>query len=85
MSEAKATDSESGAPNDPSMQALVTITRLNHRPLRAESLVAGLPIEDGMLTPSLFVRAADRAGFSARYSSGTLTTLPTWYCPLSLF
>jgi len=41
--------------------------RIHHQPHSAEGLVAGLPLEDGKLTPPLFVRAAASAGFNASY------------------
>ena len=52
---------------DPLLEALVAITRLHHKPFSAESLVAGLPLEDGKLTPGLFIRAASTAGFLASH------------------
>jgi ATP-binding cassette, subfamily C, bacterial LapB len=74
----------SGTVSDPLMQALVTITRIHHRPFSAESLGAGLPLEAGMLTPALFVRAADRAGFSARYLKRALHDITELVLPVVL-
>lgn len=51
---------------DSLLQALVTIGRLHSKPVNREAVVAGLPLVKGKLTPDLFVRAAERAGFSAR-------------------
>ncbi|MCB1235427.1 MAG: type I secretion system permease/ATPase [Verrucomicrobiae bacterium] len=50
---------------DPLLGALVCLGRLHGKTVNAESAVAGLPLEDGWLTPELFVRAAERAGFRA--------------------
>ena len=50
---------------DALLDALVLLTRLHQRPFSAASLIAGLPLENGMMTPGLFVRAAERAGFNA--------------------
>ena len=50
---------------DPLLNALETVGRLYHRPVNRESAAAGLPLEDGWLTPKLFVRAAERCGLDA--------------------
>lgn len=52
--------------HDPLLDCLVELTRIHGRPNTRAALVAGLPLEKGMLTPSLFARAASRAGLSAR-------------------
>lgn len=52
--------------DDPLLECLLVITQLENRPYSAETLRAGLPLEDNKLTPELFVRAAARAGLSAR-------------------
>jgi ATP-binding cassette subfamily C protein LapB len=54
-----------GAADDPLLGALVALTQLLERPTTAEALKAGLPLEDGRLTPELCVRAAARAGLAA--------------------
>lgn len=53
-------------PDDPLTNCLVLLTRYQHRPFSAQTLVAGLPLEASKLTPELFPRAAARAGLSAR-------------------
>ena len=53
-------------PDDPLTRCLVILTRIFHRPMSAQTLTAGLPLEDMRLTPDLFLRAAARAGLSAR-------------------
>lgn len=57
---------EAMAPDDPLGQCLVLLTRLFNRPQSLQTLVAGLPLVGAKLTPKLFVRAAERAGLSAR-------------------
>ncbi|MDR0576578.1 MAG: type I secretion system permease/ATPase [Candidatus Accumulibacter sp.] len=52
--------------HDPLLDCLVELTRLNGRPSTRAALSAGLPLENGSLTPSLFARAAARAGLSGR-------------------
>lgn len=53
-------------PDDPLTGCLVILSRLYHRPVSAQTLTAGLPLENSRLTPALFVRAAARAELSAR-------------------
>ena len=51
---------------DPLLACLVLLTKMLHRPHSAESLAAGLPLVNNQLTPELFIRAAVRAGLSAK-------------------
>ncbi|MDR2788226.1 MAG: type I secretion system permease/ATPase [Candidatus Accumulibacter sp.] len=51
---------------DPLLDCLVALTRLYGRPSTRAALTAGLPLEGGRLTPSLFARAAARANLSSR-------------------
>ena len=53
-------------PDDPLTGCLVILTRLFHHPFSAQTLTAGLPLEDSRLSPDLFPRAAARAGLSSR-------------------
>jgi len=50
---------------DPLLDCLVELTRLHGRSMTHSVLLAGLPIKE-QLTPSLFSRAAARAGFATR-------------------
>jgi ATP-binding cassette subfamily C protein LapB len=50
--------------DDPLLLALLSVCKIMHSPRSAESLTAGLPLVDNKLTPYLFPRAAERAGFS---------------------
>jgi ATP-binding cassette subfamily C protein LapB len=52
--------------HDPLLDCLVELTRIHGRPSTRAALVAGLPLENGSLSPSLFGRAAGRAGLSAK-------------------
>jgi ATP-binding cassette subfamily C protein LapB len=52
--------------HDPLLDCLVELTQLLGRPSTRAALSAGLPLENGCLTPSLFARAADRAGLTSR-------------------
>lgn len=55
-----------GTKDDPLLGCLTILCTLLDRNISAEGLTSGLPLVDGMLTPELFVRAAQRAGVSAR-------------------
>ncbi len=69
---------------DTLLNALVALTRLHHKPFSAEGLVAGLPLENGRLTPSLFVRAAERAGFNAVHVTRSLEEITHLVLPVAL-
>lgn len=51
---------------DPLLSCLAQITTMLERPLSRQALKAGLPNADTRFTPELCVRAAERAGFSAK-------------------
>jgi ATP-binding cassette subfamily C protein LapB len=59
-------DTLAGGVDDPLLNCLAILTRHWNRPRSIEALRAGLPLQDGRMTPSLFVRAAERADLSAR-------------------
>lgn len=69
---------------DPLLEALVTMTRLHHKPVSAESLTAGLPLVEGRLTPELFVRAAESAGFMASHIERSLDDITELVMPVVL-
>jgi ATP-binding cassette subfamily C protein LapB len=52
--------------HDPLLDCLVELTRIHGRPSTHAALSAGLPLDKEGLTPSLFARAASRAGFSSK-------------------
>jgi ATP-binding cassette subfamily C protein LapB len=52
--------------HDPLLGCLVEMTRLHGRPSTRAALTAGIPLEHGCLTPSLFARSAARAGFASK-------------------
>ncbi|MEH6502458.1 MAG: type I secretion system permease/ATPase [Cycloclasticus sp.] len=69
MTEAKMSKSKDNiatitSQDDPLLLALLSVCKVLHTPHTAESLTTGLPLVDNKLTASLFVRAAQRAGFS---------------------
>lgn len=52
--------------DDPLLGCLTLLSKMLNKPLSPDALIAGLPLQDNKLTPSLFNRAAERAGLSAK-------------------
>ncbi|EPJ50359.1 MAG: ABC transporter related protein [Osedax symbiont Rs2] len=69
---------------DPLLKCLMHLTQQNHRPLSAEALRDGLPLEDNKLNPKLFVRAAKRAGFAAKVVQRDLLSISPLTLPAVL-
>jgi len=70
--------------HDPLLACLVELTRLHGRPSTRAALSAGLPLEGGCLTPSLFARAATRAGLSSRIVRRALASIDNVLLPVIL-
>ena len=70
--------------HDPLLACLVELTRVHGRPSTRAALTAGLPLEGGCLTPSLFARAAQRAGLSSRILRRQLDAIDTALLPAIL-
>lgn len=66
---------------DPLLECLALIVGLHGRPLSPEALKAGLPVADAPISPALFVRAAERAGFRARVVKRRLAALSRHVLP----
>jgi ATP-binding cassette subfamily C protein LapB len=52
--------------DDTLLGCLTILAKILNKPHSADSLIAGLPLVDNKLTPSLFSRAAERAGLSSK-------------------
>jgi ATP-binding cassette subfamily C protein LapB len=70
--------------DDPLLKCLVLLTRFFNHPFSAETLSAGLPLVGNRLTPALFVRAAERAGLTAKLSSRPLAGISPLVMPVVL-
>ena len=70
--------------HDPLLDCLVELTRIHGRPSTHAALSVGLPLPKGGLTPSLFVRAAQRAGFSSRVVRRSLEKIDAALLPVIL-
>ena len=69
---------------DPLAACLAVTARLYGQPVSAEALTAGLPLEEGRLTPALASRAAERAGLAARVLKVAVTDLNPASLPVIL-
>ena len=71
--------------DDPLLASLVNLTELLERPASPQALLAGLPLpEDGRLTPELALRAATRAGLTARVARRSLSAIDEMALPAIL-
>ncbi|MFK5892573.1 MAG: ABC transporter transmembrane domain-containing protein, partial [Pseudomonadota bacterium] len=70
--------------DDPLLDSLVILSKLEHHPFSADALRAGLPLIDNRLTPELFHRAAKRAGFKTHIVQRPLQKIPTIVLPVVL-
>ncbi|WP_330924571.1 type I secretion system permease/ATPase [Candidatus Sororendozoicomonas aggregata] len=69
---------------DPLLACLTILTRHYGNPYSAESLVSGLPLEKNILTPDLFIRAADRAGLATKLHRRELSEISSLVVPAVL-
>jgi ATP-binding cassette subfamily C protein LapB len=70
--------------HDPLLDCLVELTRIHGRPSTRAALSAGLPLAKSGLTPSLFARAAARAGFASKVLRRPLDRLDAAVLPAIL-
>ena len=70
--------------HDPLLACLVELTRWHGRPSTRAALSAGLPLQGGCLTPSLFARAATRAGLSSKIVRRALDEIDSILLPVIL-
>ncbi|MBU1237374.1 MAG: type I secretion system permease/ATPase [Gammaproteobacteria bacterium] len=70
--------------HDPLLDCLVELTRIHGRPSTRAALNAGLPTTRAGLTPSLFPRAAARAGFSSKVLRRSLDKIDSVLLPVIL-
>jgi ATP-binding cassette subfamily C protein LapB len=69
---------------DPVAACLAAASRLYGQAVTAQALTAGLPLEEGRLTPALAPRAAERAGLAARVMKLPLTEIHEVALPVIL-
>lgn len=71
-------------PDDPLLVCLLDAIRILGEPRSAEALVAGLPLENNRITPSLVPRAAARAQCNARLVRRRIQDIPETLLPAIL-
>jgi len=69
---------------DPLLDCLIELTRIHGRPSTRAALSAGLPLPKEGLTPSLFQRAAGRAGFASKVVRRSLDKIDSALFPVVL-
>lgn len=69
---------------DELLECLLSVARSHDHDATPDSLVAGLPLENGCLTPAVFPRAASRAGLTARIVKSRLVQLNPALFPVVL-
>lgn len=70
--------------HDPLLSSLIEIARFHGRGMTPEGFLSGLPLPDGRLTPSVFRRAATRAGLASRISKRGLKAIRDELTPVIL-
>ncbi len=70
--------------HDALLECLVVITQLKQRPYSHQALRAGLPLKNNLITPELFIRAAERAGLVAKLVKRKLTEISRLLLPVVL-
>jgi ATP-binding cassette subfamily C protein LapB len=70
--------------SDPLVDCLVELARIHGRPCTAAGVTAGLPLAAGKLTPTLFARAAARAGLTAKVAKRALDKIEASALPVIL-
>jgi ATP-binding cassette subfamily C protein LapB len=71
-------------PDDPLLACLVFLTKYYGRPRSAMTLLSGLPLSSGRMTPEHFVRAAESVGLAARVVQRRLDRVHPWTLPVVL-
>lgn len=75
---------ESWRRHDPLLSSLMEISRFHNRSMSPEGFLAGLPLQEGKLTPALLRRAAARAGLASRISRRPLDAIREELLPVIL-
>jgi len=63
------------------LECLILLTEMEHRPLSAGALCAGLPLVENRLTPELFIRAAKRAELNSQLMQRDIVDIPDQVLP----
>ena len=69
---------------DPLLECLVALARIHAQPRSRDALIAGLPLVNNRLTPSLFERAARRAGLASKLTHRAIPDINSALLPVVL-
>ena len=69
---------------DPLLECLMALARIHGVPRTRDAFIAGLPLVDHALVPSIFERAAQRAGMASKITKRSLDSLTTPFLPTVL-
>ena len=69
---------------DPLLACLIYVTAHHDRAASVDAITAGLPLIDGRLTPDLFIKAAERAGYAASIAKRPIRKLGSLNLPAVL-
>ncbi|MDR3394552.1 MAG: type I secretion system permease/ATPase [Parasulfuritortus sp.] len=75
---------DAGRRHDPLLECLVVLSRIHGAPRTRDALTAGLPLVNHVLTPSIFERAARRAGMASKVMRRGLDALSGPLLPVVL-
>ncbi len=75
---------EQAVGGDPLLECLVFLTKFHGRPRSADSLMAGLPYSGDQMTPTLFLKVAERAEFHAAVNERVLSKVSDHVLPVIL-
>ena len=84
MKSQSSTEGRPGIDDDELLACLLILTRSHGEAASADAVLAGLPLEQGRLTPALFERAAHRAGLASRMVRQPLHALKADLFPVVL-
>ncbi len=73
-----------GSRHDPLLESLIKIAELEHKTASHTSLVAGLPLVGGRLSPELLERAAERAELNTTIVERKISDIPDLVLPVIL-
>ena len=71
--------------HDALLECLVTLGRAHGQTFEKDTLLAGLPLKNGKITPALFPRVVKRAGFTSSIVKRRITSLNPALFPVVLF
>jgi ATP-binding cassette subfamily C protein LapB len=84
MTVAAARAPQAAAADDPLLECLALVMRLNGRPMSPAAIIAGLPVERARLSASEAIRAAERQGYAARVAKRSLARISSLTLPAIL-